>query len=223
MAYCTAAEVRAQIDKTSAADDATITAMIAAVQPAIDNFCNRPDGFEAGVAAARTFGGSGKAWQWIDETESITTVEVKDSPTDDAYTTWAVTDWVALSGSAKQPNYNKLPYQLLMVTASGDYAVFTSGRFSGRRGFRPDREEPFVVQTVRVTARWGYSIAVPDAIKQACITQTAIWYKRGQSGWSRVLSASEFGQLEFDEAELDPAVQLLLFSGRFVKPATGNR
>lgn len=222
MAYCTAAEVRAQIDKTSAADDATITALIAAVEPAINNFCNRPDGFEAGAATARTYGGSGKAWQWIDETESITTVEVKDSPTDDTYTTWTTDDWVAFSGSAKHPNYNKLPYQALMVTASGDYATFTSGKFSGRRGFRPDREEPFVVQTVRVTARWGYSIAVPDAIKQACITQTAIWYKRGQSGFSKILASEALGTLEFDE-ELDPIVRLLLSSGRFIKPATGNR
>jgi len=222
MAYCTAAEVRAQIDKDSNADDATITAMIAAAEEAINNFCNRPDGFEAGVAAARTFGGSGKAWQWIDETESITTVEVKDSPTDTGYTTWAADDWVAFSGSAKHPNYNLTPYQALMVTASGDYATFTSGKFSGRRGFRPDREQPFVVETVRVTARWGYSVTVPDAIKQACITQTAIWYKRGQGGWSKILASNEFGALEFDE-ELDPAVRLLLWSGRFIKPATGNR
>ena len=67
MAYTTAAELRARIDKTSATDDTTLTALIAAAERNINVTCNRPDGFLAiSVATARVYPGSGKPYQRID-------------------------------------------------------------------------------------------------------------------------------------------------------------
>jgi len=91
MAYCTLAEVKADIDleDASASATATIERLIIAAEGSINRFCNRPDGFEAdAVASARYFPGSGMSYQFIDETTEITTVAVKDSSTESTYTDW---------------------------------------------------------------------------------------------------------------------------------------
>ena len=116
MAYATAQELRAQIGKTSTLSDGELTTIPSAAERTINRFVNRPDGFEADAAAsARTYAGSGKPYQFIDECISITTVEVKDSATDTTYDTWNAADWIACSGDPEYPNFNDLPYNLILV------------------------------------------------------------------------------------------------------------
>lgn len=221
--YCTTAELKAQIDKIGAGDDAVIAAIITAASRAIDNFCNRPDEFVAlASATARTYAGSGKPYQLIDECVEITVVAVKDSATDTSYDTWAATDYIACSGDPEAPDFNRLPYTMIMVDPTGDEAVFTSGKYITRGGFKPLTDTSRGVPTVRVTAKWGYSVAVPEGIKQACIVQAATWYKRGQSGWSKILASNDLGQLAYD-IPLDPAVEFILQAGRYIMPAMGRR
>ncbi len=222
--YATASEVKSQIQMTTNTMDTVIAAMITAASRAIDNFCNRPDGFVAAAAAsARTFAGSGNAVQWLDEMAATPTlVEVKDSVTDSSYTAWDSTDWIAGSGDPlHSPDFNHTPYQWIMINPTGNYDHFTSGRYAWRRGFRP---EPLQysrgVPTVRVTARWGYATTVPDGIKQACIIQVSRWLKRGQSGWSDAIAVADTGQLIYQK-NLDPDVKLILVTGRYVRPAVG--
>ena len=223
MAYTTAAAVRGQINKTSAADDAILTALISAAERTINRFCNRPDGFEADAAAsARIYAGSGKPYQFIDECVVVSDVAVKNSATSDTYTAWGSGDYIECSGDPRSPNFNDLPYNLLLVDATGDESIFTSGKFTTRGGFRPATDVHRGVPTVQVTARWGFSADVPDDIAEACIMQVARWYKRLQGSMGDALASAELGQLLFTK-KLDPDVELILSRGRYIKPTTGRR
>ena len=224
MPYCSAADVRNQINKASNADDVAITALIAAAEMAINNFCARPDGFiSLATATARKYTGSGMTYQWIDECTSVSKVEVKDTSTDSTYTEWDSTDYILASGDPKYPNFNRTPYTLLIVDPIGDYSNFTGGSFTSQRGFPPESDSVRGIPTVQITAKWGYATAVPAAIKQATITQSAIWYKRGQGAWSKVLAQNEMGQMDYD-TYLDPAVKILIVAGRYVrKSGTAGR
>lgn len=222
--YCTLAEVKAQLSNISTVDatrDAVITAIITAASRTIDNFCNKPEGFEvAASASARVYAGEGKSWQPIDPCTEITLVAVKDSPTDSTYTSWAAADWIAFSGDPERPDFNRTPYTAVMCSGVGDYSVFTSGYFTTRPGFKPDPDNEYKrgVPTVQITAKWGDAVTVPAPIKQACITLTARWWKRGEASWSDALASGELGQLMYRQA-LDPDVKMMLVMGRYVRPA----
>ena len=206
--YATIAEIKAAMNKTGAGDDAVLTALATAASRAVDNFCNRPDGFVALTeATARVYAGEGKSWQTIDECTSVTEVAVKDSTTDDDYTDWTTADWIAFSGDPEHPEFNRLPYTALMVGYDGDYAHF----LNGRRGKHS-------VPTMQITAKWGYATDVPTPIKQATIITASRWYKRGEGGWSDVLASGELGMLLYQKM-LDPDVKLILVAGRYVRPA----
>ena len=221
MAYGSVSELRDRMNKTSTDDDTILAALIAAAQRNIDQTCNRPDGFEADViTSARLYSGSGRPYQLIDECISITLVEVKGSATDDTYDSWETTDWIAFSGDHRWPDFNTLPYTGLMVDPTGDEAVFTTGWYTTRGGFRPLTDQHRGVPTVRITARWGYSQVVPVDIKEACLMQAARWYKRFQSSMSDVLASGELGVLLYRQS-LDPDIARILVDGRYVKPAIG--
>ncbi|KPJ77286.1 MAG: hypothetical protein AMJ81_00045 [Phycisphaerae bacterium SM23_33] len=223
MAYATAVELRARIDKTSAADDATLTALIAAAERNINRACNRPDGFEAdATASARIYAGTGRPYLYIDECVSVTLVEVKDSAADDDYEAWAAADWIACSGDPQAPDFNSTPYDMVMVDPTGDYSVFTSGKYTSKGGFRPLTDVSRGAPTCRITARWGFAASVPYDIKEAALMQSSRWYKRFQSAMSDVLASSELGTLLYRQS-LDPDIRRLLIDGRYVKPTVGRR
>src|SRR5512139_729997 len=116
--YCTAAELRTQIEKTGttgAATDAALGVIIEAASRTIDRHCNRPDGFVAlAVATARYYNGMDKPYLMIDECTSVTALAVKDSPSDTTYTAWATTDYQVCSGDPGDPDWNSTPYNMIM-------------------------------------------------------------------------------------------------------------
>lgn len=210
MAYATVDELKDQIGKTGTDEDTVLEAILDAASVAIDNFCQRPDGFEADAAASvRTYSGDGGPILDIDEYVEVTLVEVKDSPTDDDYTAWEDEDWIPFSGDARRPNLNPIvqgrPYTAIMVSAVGSESIFTDGRTS-RRG----------VPTVRVTARWGYAATVPAVVRQAAITQATRWWKRGGSAWADSVGSPTVGQL-FYRRDLDPDLKMMLVNGALVR------
>ena len=226
-AYATVKELRNQIGITGTGDDVELAALLDAATEAIDNFCNRPDGFQADtVDSARYYTGSGETTQRIDECVSITTVAVKDSPGDSDYTDWDTPttalagdgDWIPYRGDKDNAEFNSLPYDHLMIDPNGDYGAFTSGRFTGRRGFKPTSVVSRGVPTVKVTAKWGYSAAVPYAIKQACIIVASRAYKRGQSAWADTIANPEMGELQY-RMSVDPDVKFMLW--RYRRAAVG--
>ena len=220
MAYGTAIELRARIDKTSTVDDTVLTAIIAAAERNINRTCNRPDGFEAGEEAeARIFTGQGKPYLLIDECVDINLVAVKDSPTDTTYTSWLTGYWIACRGDPRSPDFNNLPYDMIMVDPTGNESHFTSGFYEMRVHSQGVR---WGVPTVQVTAFWGYSFIVPTDIKEACLMQAARWFKRFQSSMADVLASDELGTLLYRQS-LDPDIKRLLVDGRYVKPVIGRR
>lgn len=220
-AYATPAELKLAIEKTDSTHDSTIQMCLDAAAQVIDRFTNRlgkSDAFKAETtASARTYTGMGGYYQWIDECISISLVEVKDSPDDTTYVSWLAADWVAFSGDPKRPNFNKLPYEGIMVTPTGDQQRFTSGQYVGRRGFRPDTYDRRGVVTIRVTAKWGYALDVPPAIKAATLAQATRWWKRYEGAFGDTLATGEMGTLMFMK-ELDPDIAMMLRRGRFIRP-----
>lgn len=229
--YGTVPSLRSRIERTRATDDAWLLELLTAASRSIDNACNRrKDGFvTADAATARTFAGSGRAVQRIDECTSVTLVEVKDSPSDDGYTAWAATDWLLFRGDPSRPEFNVGPFDQLMVTLGSDYALFTSGQLGGASGLgiyfnrrapsrlRHNPRASRAVPTVRAIARWGYADACPDEIREAALMQAARWYKRLQSAMSDALADGELGMLLYQKS-LDPDIKRILIDGRYVRP-----
>lgn len=234
MAYANAAELRSQIQKSSNLSDTDLTTILSAAERNINRFCNRPDGFLASTTAvARYYPGSGTTHQWIDECISVSAVAVKDGSGDDEddYTAWTVgtvgmttsADVFPARGGPEYPDFNSLPYDLLIIGPNGDQDIFTSGAFTFRRGFRPSAATTSRgIPTVKVTARWGYAASVPGDIKEATIAFASRLFKRLESSMADALASGELGMLLYRQ-QLDPDIKQLLIGGRYVKPSTGRR
>lgn len=226
MAYAVVDELKSEIGKASVLDDEKLQRLLDSSSNMIDKFCNRPDGFlDDDLASARTYVGTGGTAQWIDECTAVTLVEVKDSPSDTTFVSWAADDFFLATGDPEFPNLNRLPRTLVIVSAIGDFQIFTSGTYTGLRGFR---RVPMArgVPTVQITANWGYSTSIPDVIKQATLAQSSRWYQRGKSGWARATAQPEFGQLRFTgnvQSVLDEDIRAMLVASRMVMPAVGRR
>jgi len=218
--YCTTTELKNAMNKQTAGDDAVLAATITAVSRAIDQYCNRPDGFVAelsGYESTRYYFGTGKTYQWIDENVDVVAVYVKDAESDEEneYVTWVVgevgttlsADVFPASGDPKAPTFNRTPYTLLVCGRNGDYAVFPKS---------------VTLPVVKVTARWGYAGTCPAQIKQATIMQASRWYKLVQGAMAHTLAGQDVGGAMVYPGGVDPDVQFILKAGRFVKPAVGR-
>jgi len=205
MPYATVPQLRAQIDRDSAADDAVLLQILAGATVNIDRAVNHYlPGLEyyqaPAVASARPYAGNGKRWQRIDASIAITAVAVKDAWDSTTYTAWAAADWLGYSGSFEHPKFADLPYTGLMVTPDGAYSIFTKS---------------YAGPTVQVTARWGYSATPPADIAEACVMQSARWYKRLQGAMADALANGELGMLLYQQS-LDPDIRRLLVDGRHI-------
>lgn len=233
MAYASKDELRTQINKagtSGSGSDTNLDILIDAVSDLLDKFFNRPDGFIADAAAsARYFAGNGKPYILIDECVEISEVAVKDSPSDTTYTAWDSPttnlagdgDWLAFRGDVESPDFNNLPYTGVMIDPNGDYSVFTTGRYTTRGGFRPSTSIHRGLPTVKVTSKWGYSVAAPAVIKQATLALSARWFKQSEGLWSDTLASPEFGQMLYRRENAD--IKSMLMSARLYKPAIGRR
>lgn len=224
--YTTPEEVREQIDKRLTTKDGPLTLMIRAASRAIDNACNRPDGFLAPtLGTARLFTGSGDGIQRIDECAAVSLVEARDSGSG-SYVAWEAADWVAASGDPRAPDFNSTPYTFLLATGDGASTFTPRVPGWGWRGWSADRDggglsggsgRRGALPSVRVTARWGYALTVPDPIRQATITQVARWFKRGESAWADAVGSEQTGGVLMYRKPLDPDIVLLLRQGRYIR------
>ncbi len=226
-AYATITEARMDIDLIAIKDDLTIARLLDGAARTINTFTGRPNGYFADVtASAKYYNGRGRSFLMIDECVEIDEVAVKDSASDIIYTAWNSPttvlagdgDWIPCAGDQDDPEYNLLPYDLLIVDPNGDESTFINGAI----GVRGGRARAPGAPTVRVTARWGYSLMVPDDIKVANIMQAARWYKRLQSSMADTLASTDFGTLMFRQ-RLDPDVAMILVEGRYYVPSSARR
>lgn len=226
--YTTTVELRKHIDKDGTADDAVLDTLIDAAEEAINNYCNRPDGFLAdSVASTREYVADGNPTLRVDDNTGITLVETKDiSETASDYVALAATDWIAYAGSDQFPNFQPdardRPFTKIMIDPAGDEAVFPNGYLTGSPGFRPI--EPVRrargVPTVRVTATWGYATPAPKVVVTATIIQASQWFKRGQGAWGDTLASVDLGQMMFTKG-LEPTAKFLLTNGGLRRTAYG--
>lgn len=229
-AYASVEEYRAHTGLSKHTDDVELALLLDSAARSINRYCNRPDGFIAPPnPTTRYYSSLGGAWQLIDECVEIETVSVKDSPSDASYVAWTTPtsnfagdgDWVPFGGHPERPQFNRLPFTGIMIDPNGDYSSFTSGKYTGRRGFRPSVVATRGIPTVSVSARWGYSTTIPVDIKLADLMQAARWYKRLHGGMADAMASPEIGGRMRFVRRLDPDIALLLRDGRYKKPALG--
>lgn len=170
--YCTVADIKeiaSDVITTDDYDDA-LAAAIPRASRLIDAYKHREEGWfvAESTASARYFDGYGETDLHIDECVSITSVEYTDDGT--TWTAWASTDYQSLPA-------NKLPIRKLrMDPYQGDYTKFASGW-----------------SNYKITAKWGYSVAVPDVVKAACIAQVLYAFKRAQQAYQDQGGLTESG------------------------------
>jgi len=218
--YASLLELRNEMQKTDTGDDTLLQVILDDASAAIDQLCNRPDGFVADATATdRYFAGLGQAWLYIDEFVEVDEVSVKDSPSDTTYVLWVKdTDYTYASGSPRFPDFNAVakgkPYNMLLILPEGEYADFLDGAYTD------DDNDIHRVRTVKVKANWGYAATCPPSIRRACLIQAARWYKKMQSAGSDTGANASMGTLTYG-AVLDADIVALLQRGRFVREAIG--
>jgi len=218
--YATLNQLKEAMQKTDTGDDDLLQIVLDDASAAIDQLCNRPDGFIADATATeRYFAGTGRAWLYIDEFVEVDEVSVKDSPSDTTYVLWVKdTDYTYCSGDHRFPDFNAVakgkPYTMLLILPEGEYATWQDG------SYRDDDDFEHRVRTVKVKANWGYSATCPPPVRRACLVQAARWYKKMQSAGSDVGANANLGQLTYGRV-LDGDIEALLIRGRFVREAIG--
>lgn len=215
--YAAPAELRAQPDMQGDIHDSVLTLLLTAASAAIDGFCNRQrDGFQAeSTASERIYPGSGENYQWIHECVEIVSVEVKTSPSSESYVLWPSSDWMGFTGEPTYPDFNGPRFDGIMSVSS---KKFTLGELGGSEFSNGSITK---VPTVKVTAKWGYSLELPSLIKQATILQASRWFKRGQAFWSDATANADLGMMMYRK-DLDPDLKMMLVNGRMVRPIYGS-
>jgi hypothetical protein len=216
--YATIEELRSQFGSISSEKDSFIQRCLNAAAEALDMKCNWNVPLEAPAAAsARMYAGGGLAYLVIDPCVSVTTVEVKDSPTDTAWTALTAGTYLPFRGDPRFPDFNRTPYNGIVLLGSGRTA-FPSGKQDSSSGTGLAQTLlAYGLPTVRVTARFGYAATLPPNVKQAVLTQATRWVKRGEAAWADTVSKGDMGQLQYRKA-LDPDVAAMLVEARLVKP-----
>lgn len=185
--YCTIAEVKNMMpDVEWASDyDATILSLISRASRAIDRWTGRePDAYCA-PEATRLFDGAGNSELYIGELAAAPT-EVK--------VAWDGTTFELLDAA----EYYCLPTNSLPF----NYIRLELGTFPCKR------------RSVQVKGKFGYSLSVPDDIKQAVIIQVIRWYKHGQQAFQNTAASNEFGTPQY--VRLDETVSSILEAYRKV-------
>jgi hypothetical protein len=181
-AYATAAEYRAQTDKSSTADDTTIASELTAVSRYIDKRLARPLGFSKDATAVARVYVMGRPLRIdVDDYVSVSSVEVGDHYSQ-VYDSALATSAYALLPRAAAQQPEPQPYrQIEFLTSCPGYQ-----------------------QLVRVTGIGGWP-AVPPAIKTACIELTSILRLESAratnkvNAMDQVLSTSRVAQNIIDE------------------------
>ena len=158
--YCTLADVKAALRITDTIDDALIENSINAASRMIDQYCNRY--FYAGTAGeVRYYKANDGFTCWIDDAQSISSLETSSTDPLIFDTTWQTGDYQL------QPNNGKAngaysPYTYIVATDNYLFPVWAD------------------IALVKVTGTFGW-VSVPDPVKFATIIQASRLFKRLES------------------------------------------
>lgn len=194
--YSTVAQVKLRLGRTDSDDDAALEAVIEAASRQIDALCDRR--FWSESAATRYYTAEFHDLLYVDDIQSITTLQT-DSDGDRTYEdTWSATDYdlepynTALTGIAQ-------PYTAIRITPDGRYE------------FPRDQRKG-----VKIVGTFGWS-AVPLGITEATIIQATRLYHRKDSPYG-VAGVGDFGRISL-LPRVDPDVNALCLP--FMKMSVG--
>lgn len=225
--YATPAQLQAEVQGATAVDSSVLQRQLNAAAYCIDHWSGRKhidaiDTFLApATATVRLYPATRGYYVYTDECCAYTLVEQKDDPSDDTYETLAAENYIPFAGSPERPDYNSLPHMGLLISAVGDQEPFTTGRYSFRPGFKPEKEGFRNVPTLRITGKWGYSLTTPPVVTSATLLLASRWWKRGQSAWSDAIASSDFGMVLYRQQK-DPDVMMMLYNARLILPGAGK-
>lgn len=206
IAYATPEQLYAQPNVTVLDNSDTVNLILLAASIAIDGFCNRQeDGFIASAPKEKQFTSKGLRYLQVNEFIELVSVQVKNTE-DLIWTNISLTNIKSFQGSGEFPNFNFLPYNGILITNE------IINEFPEAKNYEP---------TVKITAKWGYALVVPELITQATISLAARWLKRGQSFWSDTAANDNSSSLIYRQP-LDPDIKMMLKMSRMVKPTYGE-
>jgi len=200
--YISAADVKANLPEsgfasTDATYDAVLGGIVAAVSRLIDREVGRADNYflPSSDTATRYYDGNGRDRIWIDDAIAVDEVAVSDvggqASTD--FTVWSSSDYFLYP-------YNDTPTRALVID-----------RLNGSQSFFPRYK-----RNVRVTGTFGYSVAVPDLVKQAALIQSTRLFMRTKQAYADNGASPEVGQMTINVGgraqmpQLDSDVRLML-------------
>lgn len=201
--YCIVSEVQEIMpDSSWSADiDSLLEKLIKRASRLIDRSVKMWDGFFFVSADATVyFDGSGGRELWVDAFAAVpTSISVAESGDVDGsagsggtYTAWAAND------------YYCWPYNAILQ--GRPFLRFDIDQLNGNQSIWPAYP-----RAVKIVGKYGYSVAIPDTIKQATIIQVVRWFKRGQQGFQDVGAISDLSQLKYVN-KLDPDIQAVVES-----------
>jgi len=194
--YCAVDEIKALMPDAQfgTAYDAVLLDLSLRASRLIDRITKRdPGSYAADSTSVRYFDGSGSDTLLIDELAGAPTLVEVDEAGDGVYVAWAATDYRVWP-------YNRPPYTRLIIP------ILTSSKALWYR----------YPASVKITGPWGFSVTVPEEIKQAVSIQTIRWFKRGQQGFQDVGAVAELGRLQYVK-DIDPDIQGILVDGGYME------
>ena len=185
--YCTIAEVKSVMPDVEwgASYDVVLMSLITRASRAIDRWTGREPNAYCAPEATRLFDSVGNCELYIGEL-ATNPKEVKVAWDGITFELIDATEYDCLPINSTPFNYLRLEF----------------GTFPLRR------------KSVQVKGNFGYSLSVPDDIKQAVIMQVIRWYKHGQQAFQNISANSALGSLEY--GGLDETVSSILEAYRKV-------
>lgn len=158
--YCTLADVKAALRITDTIDDALIENSINSASRMIDQYCNRYF-YSTSAGEVRYFKANDGFSCWIDDAQSVTTLETSSTDPLIFDTTWQAGDYQLQPNNSKA-NGGYSPYTYIVATDNYLFPVWAD------------------IALVKVTGQFGWS-SVPEPIKFATIIQASRLFKRLES------------------------------------------
>jgi len=159
-AYCSLADVKASLRISDTIDDALIENSINAASRMIDQYCNRYF-YSSSAGEVRYFQANDGFVCWIDDAQSIATLETSSTDPLIFDTTWESGDYQVMPANRYA---NGAYYPITAITATDNYLFPVWAQ----------------IALVKVTGQFGWP-SVPEPVKFACIIQASRLFKRLES------------------------------------------
>jgi hypothetical protein len=158
--YCSLADVKASLRITDTIDDALIENSINSASRLIDQYCNRYF-YSSAAGEVRYYQANDGFTVWIDDAQSISSLETSSTDPLIFDTTWSAGDYQVLPANRTA---NGGYYPITGITATDNYLFPVWADMA----------------LVKVTGQFGWS-SIPDPIKFATIIQASRLFKRLES------------------------------------------